>query len=261
MTEDSERLATAREITAQACVLARRYFHDLGSLDVENKGVQDFVTQADREVEDLVRERLREAFPGEGFVGEERGREPGRGAWVLDPIDGTANFMRGIPMFGVSLAYVDEARQTRVGIIEDVAADRTYYAQRNGGAFCNGERLSVSGVAELDRSAVCVGYWTKGGPEPFLDAVRRLVEHRVDVRRFGAACIALASIASGRVEGFWQVRINSWDVAAGLLLVAEAGGHVSPFYDDGGLDQPVRFIASNRALAAPLARLLESVQP
>jgi len=253
MSEDGERLREALDISREAAELARRFFEDLGRLEVESKGVQDFVTQADRDVEALIRGRLAERFPGDGFLGEESGRAPGRGAWIVDPIDGTANFTRGLPHFAVSLAYVDNDGTARVGVIEEVARGLTYSAHRGGGAYQNGDRLAVSGVDRLDRCAVSLGFWTKSAPDPFLFAAKNLTEARSDVRRLGSACLGLAYVAAGHTEGFWQWLINSWDVAAGILLVREAGGRTSPFFEAGGLEGPRPLLATNAALAEPLA--------
>ena len=253
MSEDSDRLREALEISKEAAALAKRFFDDIGRVEVELKGVQDFVTRADREVEALIRHRLDERFPGDGFLGEESGRTRGAGAWIVDPIDGTANFMRGLPAFAVSIAYVDGAAVPRVGIIEEVARGLTYAAHRGGGAIRNGERLSVSTVDRLDRCAVSLGFWTKGPPDPFLFAMTNLAEARCDVRRLGSACLALAYTAAGQTEGFWQWLINSWDVAAGVILIEEAGGRTTPFFETGGLDGPRPLLGTNAALAEALA--------
>jgi myo-inositol-1(or 4)-monophosphatase len=253
MCEDADRLRETRQISKEAATLAKRFFDDIGRVEIEQKGVQDFVTRADREVEALVRHRLAERFPGDGFLGEESGRTPGTGAWVVDPVDGTANFMRGLPTFAVSIAYVDDEAVPRVGVIEEVARGLTYAAHRGGGAFRNDDRLSVSTVDRLDRCAMSLGFWTKSPPDPFLFAARNLAEARCDVRRLGSACLALAYTAAGQTEGFWQWLINSWDVAAGILLVTEAGGRTTPFFESGGLDGPRPLLATNAALAEALA--------
>lgn len=253
MSEDTERLGEARVISAEAAALARRFFEDVSSLRVEEKGVQDFVTRADREVEALIQHRLAERFPGDGFLGEESGRVAGAGAWVVDPIDGTANFMRGLPLFAVSLAYVDDDDLPRVGVIEEPARGVTYSAHRGGGAFRGSDRLAVSPVDRLDRCAVSLGFWTKTEPQPFHHAMTRLVDARCDVRRLGSACLALSYTAAGHIEGFWQWLINSWDVAAGVLLVTEAGGRTTPFFETGGMSGPRPLLAANAALAEALA--------
>jgi len=253
MSEDAERLEEALRIAHEAADLARRFFHDVRRVRVEEKGVQDFVTEADREVEELIRDRLTQRFPGDGFLGEESGRAPGTGAWIVDPIDGTANFMRGLPTFAVSLAYVDDAGQPRVGIIDEAARGITYRAHRGGGAFRDDERMTVSAVNRLDAAAIALGFWTRGDPEPFLSAVRSLVEARCDLRRIGSACLALSYTAAGQLEGFWQWQINAWDVASGILLVTEAGGRVTPFFEAGGLDGPRGLLATNESLIEAVA--------
>lgn len=253
MSEDEDRLAEARTIAGEGAALARRYFDDLSQLRVEQKGVQDFVTQADREVESLIRDRISERFPGEGFIGEESGRRDGDGAWIVDPIDGTANFMRGLPTFAVSLAYVDDRLEPRVGVIEEPARGLAYWARSGAGAHRNGDPIRVSRVDRLDRCAVSLGFWTKSEPDPFFAALRGLVGARCDVRRVGSSCLGLCYTAAGHIEGFWQWRINAWDVAAGILLVREAGGCTLPFFARGGLDGPAPLLATNADLAETLA--------
>lgn len=250
------RARTAVEVAREAGALARRHFQDLAGLRIEEKGVQDFVTQADREVEDLIRNRLAEAFPEDGFLGEEHGRSGGsEGTWVVDPIDGTANFLRGVPWFGVSIAYVRE--RAEIGVVLDVAQDDLYRAVRGEGAFRNGTRLRISPQTRLERSAFCTGFWTRGDPKDFVEAVGRAVDAHLDVRRLGAACLGLAYVAAGAFEGFWQVQIHSWDVAAGIVLVEEAGGWVSPFFESGGLQGPRPLLAAAPGVAEALAQIVD----
>jgi len=224
------------------------------------KGVQDYVTAADREVEALIAQRIRESYPEDGFIGEETGRRdggPGRGHWIVDPIDGTANFMRGLPLFTVSIGYVDGGSAEEVAAIRDVAHERSYWAQRGGGAFEEDTPLRTSRRSRLDASAVCMGFWNRaGGDAAFIRALTRLTTTKADVRRLGAATFGLMHTAAGRFDAFFQSRINSWDVAAGLLLVEEAGGFVSDFYGQGGLEGPAPVLACAPALAEPLSELL-----
>ncbi len=224
------------------------------------KGVQDYVTATDREVEALISQRIRESYPEDGFIGEETGRRngtEGRGHWIVDPIDGTSNFMRGLPLFTVSIGYADGGSEREVAAIRDVAHERTYWAQRGGGAFEEETPLRASKRDRLDASAVCMGFWNQpGGEAAFIRALTRLTSTRVDVRRLGAATFGLMHTAAGRFDAFFQSRIHSWDVAAGLLLVEESGGWVSDFYGQGGLDGPAPVLACAPGLAEPLKDLL-----
>jgi myo-inositol-1(or 4)-monophosphatase len=259
MSESPARLESAKQAASEAAAMVRAYAADLGRLRVEEKGVQDFVTQADREVEARIRSLLSAAHPEDGFVGEETGRTdgaPGSGHWVVDPIDGTANFMRGIPLYGVSLAYVREAR-VEVGVIADVARSQTFWAARGQGAYLDDQRLQVSTVDRLERSALCLGFWTRGGGPAFVRTLDRAVQARCDVRRIGAATMGLAFTAAGRFEAFFQSHINSWDIAAGLLLVEEAGGWTSPFFERGGLDHPLPFAAGAPGVREAVRALVE----
>ncbi|MEM6369195.1 MAG: inositol monophosphatase family protein [Myxococcota bacterium] len=256
----SDRARFVRELATEAGALALQRHHDLGNLEVETKGIQDYVTAADREVEELVAGRISDAYPEDGFIGEETGRRDGaagHGHWVVDPIDGTANFMRGLPMFTVSIAYVHGGADSEVAAIRDVVQGRSYWAERGGGAFEEDAPLSVSPRDSLDRSAVCMGFWNKeGGDAAFIRALTRLTTTKADIRRVGAATFGLMHTAAGRFDAFFQSRINSWDVAAGILLVREAGGWVSDFYGQGGLLRPAPFLACAPGLVEPLSELL-----
>lgn len=256
----SDRARFVRELATEAGALALQRHHDLGSLEVELKGVQDYVTAADREVEDLIARRIREAYPEDGFIGEETGRRDGAegyGHWVVDPIDGTSNFMRGLPLFTVSIAYVRGGDDAEVAAIRDVVRGQSYWAQRGAGAFEEDRPISVSRRDRLDTSAVCMGFWNKpGGEAAFVRALTRLATTKADVRRLGAATFGLMHTAAGRFDAFFQSRINSWDVAAGIILVEEAGGWVSDFYGQGGLEGPTPFLACAPGLVEPLSELL-----
>jgi myo-inositol-1(or 4)-monophosphatase len=260
-TDVQARLEEAARVAREAGALARRYFDDPSSLEIGEKGVQDWVTQADREVERSIRGRLTAAFEADGFVGEEGGRQApspatGGGTWVVDPIDGTANFMRGVPWFAVSIAWIGDT-EPELGVVYDVVRDQLYAARSGGGATCNGTSLSASVQDRLDRSALCLGFWTRGGADRFVEVTQRAVAARCDVRRLGSAALALAYVARGAIEGFWQTRIHPWDVAAGVVLVREAGGFVSPFFARNGLNEPQPILAAARPLASALTELVD----
>lgn len=256
---DHGRLQVAKAVAEKAGARALEHYRGLAQLEVEEKGIQDYVTEADRDVEALIRQSLSEAFPEDGFIGEELGRtpsKPGGGHWVVDPIDGTANFIRGFPWFGVSIAWVHDGRP-QVAAIHDCTRNDLYWAARGEGAFCHGTKLSVSATTEAERSALCLGLWGRGESDRFVRAMEAAVAGRCDVRRLGAACLALAYCARGAFDGFWQVKIWPWDVAAGALLVEEAGGFVSPFFEHGGLDDPQPFLAATPGMAQTFSQWVQ----
>lgn len=251
------RLKEAKKITLEAARLARHHFEHLHRLEVEAKGLQDFVSAADREVEALLFGRLAEAFPGEGFLGEEGGlRGDPSAIWVCDPIDGTTNFLRGSALFGVSVAFVAEG-QTQVGIIEEPAAHRTYAATRGGGAELNGAPLRVRPCPSLERALIGLGFNLRQDRAAFMGAIERLFDAGAEFRRLGSASMGLASVAAGRLDAFWQLHLSSWDVLAGLLLVEEAGGVAFEFLAQDGLLNGNPVLATAPEIATDLASILK----
>jgi myo-inositol-1(or 4)-monophosphatase len=190
------------------------------------------VTAADREVETLIRTRVAERFAGDTVLGEEGGGDVSDNVWVVDPIDGTTNFMRGLPEFGVSIAFVSGGR-TELGVIYAPALDALYAARRGGGATKNEQAIHVRSDATFDTAVVTVGFDIKEGTAGFLERLSAILEGGAAFRRFGSASIGLASVAAGHVDAFWQMGLSAWDVLAGLLLVEEAGGAVCDFARDG----------------------------
>lgn len=250
------RLAEARRITAEAAALARHHFQHLHALEVEAKGRQDFVSAADREVEALLEARLARAFPGEGFLGEEGGRRGGTQAiWVCDPIDGTTNFLRGLPLFGVSLAFVADGR-TQLGIIEAPATGETYSARRGGGAFIGDARARVRPCAGMERALVGLGFNLRQDRAAFMSRLERLFDAGAEFRRLGSATMGLASVVAGRLDAFWQLHLSSWDVLAGLILVEEAGGVAFDFLSGDALERGGPVLAAAPEIASELAEIL-----
>jgi myo-inositol-1(or 4)-monophosphatase len=235
--------------------LARRHYENRHALEIESKGTQDHVSIADREVEELIRAELGAAFPEDGFLGEEGGGDgAGDGLWIIDPIDGTSNFVRGIAAWCVSMGYL-RGGEFVLGMIYDPIADELFAAQRGAGAFCNGVRMQVSGAAAIDRAMVGLGFSYRRPAPPFAETVERLLSAHCEFRRFGSGALGMASVAAGRTDGYWESHINSWDVAAGILLVREAGGWTNDFLDNGGLLAGNPILACTPALKDDLVRL------
>ncbi len=230
------RFDAARTVAREAGALARHHYDNRAKLTVEVKGVQDVVSSADREVEDLVVRRLGETFPEDSFLGEERGGTGAARLWVIDPIDGTANFLRGIPYWSVSIAYVVEG-EIEIGIVFDPVADELFAARKGNGATRNGVAVSVSGCTDLTKATVGVGFSYRRPVADHVTVTRRLLDAHCEYRRMGSAALALAHVADGRSDGYWEAHCNSWDVLAGLALVREAGGWLNAFLDGDGLTQ------------------------
>jgi myo-inositol-1(or 4)-monophosphatase len=194
-------------------------------LTVENKGLQDFVTVADRRTEQYIRRALGRRFPGDGFIGEETGGLPKGNFWVVDPIDGTTNYIRGFRHWGVSMAFVGNGR-LEAGIIYDAALDSIYAARRGGGATKDGVPIRAAGTIHAARAVAILGHSRRTNFDDYLEVSRRLYEREIDYRRMGAAAIGLARVANGIADLYYEQHLNAWDVLAGALIAHEAGATV-----------------------------------
>ena len=250
-----QRLATAERIVREAGRLARSHFARVGELQVERKGLQDYVSAADREVEALIRDRLGQAFPNEAFLGEETGGEIVDPIWVADPIDGTANFLRSIPLYGTSLAFVREGR-TELGIIYLPQLDQMFTAIMNGPAQQDGRPIRVRNAKDLNEALVIIGYNPRRSKSAFFETLGQLLTSDCEFRRFGSATFSLCMVASGRTDAFWQDHLRPWDAIAGLLIVQRAGGRVNDFLADDGLRSGSPVLAASATVAEALSQLV-----
>lgn len=205
------------------------------ALQIEYKGSVDLITEYDRRSEAHVLGELRARFPDHAVLAEESGAHPGDGRyrWLVDPLDGTTNFAHGLPIFSVSMALVAGERVV-LGVVVDPIRDETYTALAGEGAWRNGESIRPSATAPLDRALLVTGfpYDIRTNPDNNLELFARLSRRAQAVRRLGSASLDLAYVACGRFDGYWERRLNPWDIAAGSLIVLEAGGRVTDF--DGG---------------------------
>lgn len=257
-----ERFAFATELIAEAGALAASYFADIESLDVTSKGPQDVVSQADVNTELLIRERLAERFPDDAFFGEETGPHGVEGAvgiWVVDPIDGTQPFVLGMPSWCVSIAFI-RGRVMEIGLVFSPPGDELFSAQRGHGATLNGRPISVSTAASLRDGMVGVGYSTRTDPDDLLATMGRLLHQGGMFQRNGSGALTLCYVACGRLIGYVEMHINSWDCLAALLLITEAGGQVNDFLEGNALHDGNRVIAGPPALYESLAALLPESQ-
>ncbi len=221
----ANRLDSATRIAREAGALARRFFENRDDLQVESKGTQDWVSQADREVELLVRARLAEAFPDDGIVGEEHENRAGKSGftWVIDPIDGTTNFVNGIPAWTVVLAGV-KAGKTTVGVVHDPLHGETFSALRGQGARLNGAPLKLTGHQSLADGTTGIGYSNRVRHEPILQIIRDIDTAGGMFARNASGALSIVYVATGRLLGYVEEHMNAWDCLAGQLIVAEAGG-------------------------------------
>jgi myo-inositol-1(or 4)-monophosphatase len=251
MTIDA-RLAAATPLIREAGELAAGYFARRATLTREIKGPQDFVSIADREVEALIRTRLAEAFPGDGFLGEESGGAAGERCWVVDPIDGTNNFLRGIPLWGVSIAYAI-AGEPVIGLIYLPCVGRLYSAVRGRGATCNGVPIHASRIGDLAQATILIGLSRRTSPDLSLEMIETVLRSGSALRCFGTCVVALAMVAEGTADGYYEAHVQPWDCLAGLLIVREAGGRTNDVSGPVMLARGGPLLASTPALYDRLA--------
>ncbi|MBV9431339.1 MAG: inositol monophosphatase [Hyphomicrobiales bacterium] len=226
---------SAQAVAREAGQLIRRRFQDKSSFKLSFKGHQDYLTEVDGEVEELVVSRLRALFPEDTFIGEEGERKESASVWVIDPIDGTANFARGIAHFCISIAYLRGGKPL-IGVIYDPMRDELFCAAEGDGASLNGEPIKVSGLADIRSSTVEIGWNNRSGMPAFLALVETVaVGCGAGMIRSASGALGMAYVAAGRIDAYVENHINAWDVLAGLVLVREAGGYVSDFLAGDGL--------------------------
>ncbi len=224
------RAAAALDVARQAGALALGYFRDLGALSVEQKGHQDLVSEADRAVETLIREEIGRLFPNDSVLGEEQGLSDGKSGfvWVCDPIDGTANFVAGIPQWCVSIA-VAKKDAVVIGVIYDPCADDMVSAVRGQGLHRNGQPLPRLSPGRITEGSVGVGLSNRIDFRTTTAIIDRLLAQGGMFFRNASGALMLSYVATGRLIGYIEPHMNAWDCLAGLLLVEEAGGQVLPY--------------------------------
>jgi len=237
-----------------------RDFGEVEQLQVSSKGPGDFVSRADLKAEQVIREELTEARPNYGWLGEEsaevKGADPTR-RWIVDPLDGTTNFLHGLPHWAISIG-LEHKGEIVAGVIYDPVKDEMFVAEKGGGAWLNDRRLRVSGRRDMLESIFATGIPFAGRPTlaPTLREIAQVAAVSAGVRRFGSAALDLAYVAAGRYDGFWEHGLNPWDLAAGLLLVREAGGFTGPLVEGREIFGGGGVVAANAALFEPFTKLL-----
>jgi myo-inositol-1(or 4)-monophosphatase len=248
-----DRLDFSSKLARDAGRLAHSAF---GESVTSMKGRHDVVTAMDGEVERFIRRAIAERYPDDTIIGEEEGGDgDGARVWLIDPIDGTANYARGIPHYCVSIGYLEHGVPT-VAALHDPSHDWLYAAARGEGAWRDGERLAVSACADLAAATVECGWSTRRSTDDYLALVARVMGAGCAMRRVGSGALGLADVAAGRSEAYCELHINAWDCAAGILLVREAGGHTSDFFAGDGIRAGNALIATNDALCVKLAAVI-----
>jgi myo-inositol-1(or 4)-monophosphatase len=258
------RSALINVMVRAAMKAARKLARDFGeveNLQVSQKGPADFVSAADRKSEEIIRQELELARPGYSFLMEESGASEGSDAqhrWIVDPLDGTTNFLHGIPLFAISIALERQGR-LQAGIIYNPVSDELFSAERGAGAFLNDRRIRVSARTRIADAVIATGipHRGRGDHGEFLKQLAGVMAVTAGVRRCGAAALDLAWLAAGRFDGFWESGLSPWDVAAGALIVREAGGFIS----DGGGGEKIldarMIVAGNAAIHRHLLGLIK----
>ncbi len=271
--ELKRRLVIAERIAREAGTLARTWFDGRDRLRIEIKGPQNLVSEADRAVEVLIRERLAAAFPGERIIGEEGGDDgggddgakggavgnSGQPIWIVDPIDGTQCFLSGIPSWCVSIGMVGETGGMGLGVIHDPVVGETFTGGPDLGAFCNGRPMRVQEASGFGDGMVEVGVSLRRPVDETLAVLERLLRAGGIYHRCGSGALSLAYVAAGRYIGYYEDHMNTWDSCAGVALVEGAGGWCSDILAGEGLIRGARVIASGQNLAPAMRALAEGL--
>lgn len=238
-----------------------RDFGEVENLQVSMKGPGDFVSAADKKAEKVLFEELRKARPGYGFLmeegGEVAGDDPQGHRWLIDPLDGTTNFLHGIPLFAISLA-LEKAGTIVAGVVYNPVTDELYTTERGGGVFLNDRRLRVAARREMADCVIGSGipHLGRGDHGAYVGELRQVMANSAGVRRLGCAALDLAYVASGRFDGFWEAGLNPWDVAAGWLMIKEAGGFVSDIDGKDRIFETKTIVAGNEQIHRQLLETL-----
>jgi len=246
-----QRSLVAQAVAREAGVLMRRRFEHRDGLGFTFKGHQDYLTEVDGEVERLVMSRLAEACPKDGFIGEETGGQPAASVWIVDPIDGTANFARGVPHFCISIAFVRNDL-IEIGVIFDPMLDEMFVARRGAGATLNGVPMRVASTASIESATIEVGWNMRSGIPAFVALVERVTATGAGLIRCGSGALGIAYVAAGRTDGYVENHMQPWDALAALVMVTEAGGRTNEFLRGDGLSRGNAVIATTPDLAAVL---------
>jgi myo-inositol-1(or 4)-monophosphatase len=252
-------------VMVQAAIKAGRSlardFGEVQNLQVSLKGPSDYVSQADRKAEEIVYAELSRARPGYSFLMEERGVIEGddpQHRWIVDPLDGTTNFLHGIPLFAISIA-LERQGQIVAGVIYNPAMDELYTAERGGGAFLNDRRLRVAGRVRLSDAIVGTGvpHLGRGHHGNYLIELRHVMGEAAGIRRLGAAALDLGYLAAGRMDGFWEETLAPWDMAAGILMIRESGGFATDKAGGQKMFETGAVVAGNEAIHRALLKTLK----
>jgi len=256
-------LNTAVKAARKAGAIINRASNDLDLVRVTAKGRSDFVTEVDRAAEDAIIDTLRTAYPQHGFLAEESGATAGEAAdyrWIIDPLDGTTNFIHGFPQYAVSIALEHRGLVTQ-GVVYDPTRNELFTASRGRGAFLNDRRIRVSRRTQLRDSLIGTGFPFRQLEQidDYVRMFKRITAETAGIRRPGAAALDLSYVAAGRLDGFWELGLSPWDIAAGSLLITEAGGMVSDLQGGPGFLENGTVVCGTPKIHEQLLALVQDV--
>lgn len=256
-------LTIALKAARKAGEIIERAYERLDTVQIEHKGRNDFVSDVDRKAEQEIIYHLKKAYPEHKFLGEEggfSGPEDAEHEWIIDPLDGTTNFLHGIPQFSVSIACRYRGQLEHAVVLDPIKREE-FTASRGSGAVLNGRRIRVSPRQSFDGAIIGTGIPFNGyaleNIDPYLSCLKEIASQTAGIRRPGSAALDLAYVAAGRFDGFWEMNLKPWDMAAGILLVREAGGLVSDFKGDNGYLESGNLVCAPGKLFKPLLQIVE----
>ena len=255
-------LEQTQDIAKEAGAFIRKERQSFNLEHVEHTGLNDLVSYVDKEAEKLIVSKLGKILPEAGFITEEgtAAKAPAELTWVIDPLDGTTNFIHGLPVFAVSIALMEQD-EVVLGVVYEINRHECFYAQKGGGAYCNDTKIRVSTAKTLGESLIATGfpYYNFELIDKYMSALKELMKSTHGLRRLGSAAVDLCYVAAGRSEGYFEYNLNSYDVAAGALIVEEAGGTVTDFKEGRDFIFGRQIIATNGLIHQEFTKKIEPI--
>jgi myo-inositol-1(or 4)-monophosphatase len=252
-------LNTAKTAALEAGKILKQYFRNIESSDIRQKVKNDYLTFVDESAEKKIIEIIHSQFPEHSILAEESGKQEKQSdyLWIIDPLDGTTNYIKDIPVFAVSIA-LQHKKEIIMAVVLDTMQNDLYTAEKNKGAFLNNNKIKVSSQSNIEESLLATGFPFKHKEmlSPYIKCFKEIFLHCSGIRRLGAAALDLAYVASGHFEAFWEMGLNPWDMAAGELLITEAGGNVTDFWNEQNHLSNSFILASNYKIHAKLHKII-----
>ncbi len=257
-------LKTAKFASSEAGKILKQHFRNISAIDIREKVKNDYLTFVDEQSEKKIIEIIQNQFPEHSVLAEESGKQDKDSdyCWIIDPLDGTKNYINGIPVFAVSIA-LQIKNKIAVSVVLDVMQNDMYFAEKNMGAFLNNTKIQVSKEEHIEKSLLATGFPFKNKSmlSPYMNCFEDIFYHCSGVRRMGSAAIDLAYVASGYFEAFWEMGLNPWDMAGGELLITEAGGNVTDFWNEPNHLKNTFILASNNKIHNLVLKLISKYFP